>query len=785
MTQELHYTSLPRGLRPGSRGFCTVASTSGMPVTLTERLESLSGYQPVYPPGDLSEAKNPIVFAHFRLTIHQRPLSILSRIGPAGLDYSGRPNKYAHHLVLDPNERPEAGPGWLLTLPDILQTHWTGEPRELATGRPVPRGDNPPRIAQAWRKLTGDAGWAGVLAESFLDDPKRPAYLLFQPGMNLLPLFAEALSLLPPSRRWEVDFTTYLTQLPQGVTCAWRGVVEGSPEATHARRLPNALIIDLSHPLGTPTGGPLVHLARTGERVEPTQSAPSTSQATKPQPAPPPSSPHALTAGRSTAHKPAPATSPDFALIPELAARVKPRRSSRTFDPSTRTQPKAGNHAWIWVSAIASFVGLIGTIAFLGVKFSSREDALIQQVLAQREKRNASADKEKADQQQAADSLNAEQERKIASNVPKQPPVKPTPAMPVTTPDPPAPTPLPRPVNDAQPRKPAAIAVIVPDVFELDDPLSGLRDFTQKPLIIKPDDPPITELKLLGVGNGLSCETTKFGSGQRITVSSTKTASAAEELAKFELIDGRRVEFTWNRNITPLTRKEERRALKDCVLAATIKSDDKRCQYYLLRKKPEKPKTKHDQMKRVERKQDKSANWHWKYVWDPDPALYSDAGHHDKLSIEGLQLFNSAEKNVVLDLGKDFVLKRSASGDLWTGEWKNEILVKFSRQKGVFDAELMDSKPSNLGLRIKEKNGELGEKMKTMELAKSKSAGPKELKELQSEIDQLKQSIDKLRCIKAIYDCRPSASIAYEVGDLKLEIAKIYRDDDDAAEKTN
>ena len=92
-------------------------------------------------------------------------------------------------------------------------------------------------------------------------------FLVFRPGMDLLPLFVEALALLPASRRWEVDFSTYFNQLPQGVTCAWRGVLEGSDEAKNARRLPNALVLDLCQPLGRAEGGALVHLARTGERL--------------------------------------------------------------------------------------------------------------------------------------------------------------------------------------------------------------------------------------------------------------------------------------------------------------------------------------------------------------------------------------------------------------------------------------------------------------------------------------------------------------------------------------
>src|SRR5215510_9885562 len=106
MSQELHYTSVPRGLKPGSRGFCTVACTPRMSGPLVERLENLSSYQPVYPHHDPSAARNPINDSHVRLTIGSRSVSVLTRVGPAGLDYTGRANKYAHHVVLEATERP-------------------------------------------------------------------------------------------------------------------------------------------------------------------------------------------------------------------------------------------------------------------------------------------------------------------------------------------------------------------------------------------------------------------------------------------------------------------------------------------------------------------------------------------------------------------------------------------------------------------------------------------------------------------------------------------------------
>ena len=267
MSQELHYTSVPRGLLPGTRGFCTVACTPNMSGPLRERLESLSGYQQVFAPHDPKVGLNPVVFSHHRLNLGGRSYSVLSRVCFAGLDYTSRSNKYAHHVVLDPGERP-AGPAWLLGQPGFMEPIWQGEPRFITAGRTPPQGDHPAGIAHAWRSLTGDAGWAGTLAESFITDQQRPVVLIFEPGMNLLPLLVEALALLPVPRRWDVEFSTYFTQLPHGLTCAWRGVLAGTEPARQSLPSPNVLILEFDGSMREAPDGPLVQLARRGYRPE-------------------------------------------------------------------------------------------------------------------------------------------------------------------------------------------------------------------------------------------------------------------------------------------------------------------------------------------------------------------------------------------------------------------------------------------------------------------------------------------------------------------------------------
>ena len=272
MSHELLYTSAPRGLKPGSRGFCTVLSTQGMPAPLAIAVEALSGYRPLYPSNDDRASRNPVVYSHLKLQATGRTCHVLSRIADYGLDYSQRANKLAHHVILESTaERLSGGPANLLSMPGFMREEWSGEPKVVAI-KPVTREPRPAHgICRQWQELTGDAGWAGVLAESFLRDPERLVILLFAPGQEILPLIAESLSLLPAEKRWDVTFSTYFTSLAPGTTCIWRAIVHDSKEAHESLRFVHALRIDLTEEgLPPATGGELVAAARSGTYAEST-----------------------------------------------------------------------------------------------------------------------------------------------------------------------------------------------------------------------------------------------------------------------------------------------------------------------------------------------------------------------------------------------------------------------------------------------------------------------------------------------------------------------------------
>ena len=262
MLQELIYTSAPAGLKPGSQGFCTVACTSGMPQNVVKLLESISGYRHVFLPPDQNVAQNPVVCSHLLLNMGGVPWHILSRTADAGLDYTQRVNKISHHLVLDKAELQEAGPSAVLSQYPFLST-WNQKPVLLPANKKLPAMAAQPRVCEQWAKLTGDAGWGGILAETALT--KRPVSIIFRPGINMLPLVDEALALLPPEVRWQVSFSTYCCNLPTGTGCHWKCLLIGSPEMSQSQLTPNTLVIDLTQALGPPPTGQLVEAARTGK----------------------------------------------------------------------------------------------------------------------------------------------------------------------------------------------------------------------------------------------------------------------------------------------------------------------------------------------------------------------------------------------------------------------------------------------------------------------------------------------------------------------------------------
>jgi len=258
MALELVYTSAARGLRAGTSGFCTVAMTKGMPPALVPRLEALGGYRPG-PGGDGPEA-----LCFWRVETATGIAHVLSVVGPAPPDHTARTNKIATYLVLSPEELAPAGPAAMLARAGLLRRSWSGAPAWIDEPVRVPLdGDPAPRACAAWQAACGDAGWAGVLASSFLRDQSKPIHVIYRAGLEPLPLVDEAMRLLPDWVRWRATFSTYFLQPVAGTPCAWRFCLEGTAAADAARQS-KGLVIDLTRPIDAAPESRFVRMARTG-----------------------------------------------------------------------------------------------------------------------------------------------------------------------------------------------------------------------------------------------------------------------------------------------------------------------------------------------------------------------------------------------------------------------------------------------------------------------------------------------------------------------------------------
>ena len=309
MTHELLLTSVARGQEPGEHDFCPVAIDSEISPRVVAHLYELNSFWHHVPaPGK----QMPVAYSH--LLLPGRIEHVLTRISNNGVNDQSHPNMLIHHVVLEGQECCSEGPAWLLALPGFHCSEWNMPPVQFLCGRPVPTLTIPPSLTRRqhiarqhrwldphkisltgfvdtntaayhaavqendeqialavppstpcprWKELTGDPGWGGMLADTVFSE--QPVVLIYKPEHNILPLFIEALALLPPHASWLATFCTHFVGLPDTIPCQWTGVHAGTDEANRLVKDRNNLIFDLSVPLrGAPTGK-YVEYARHGQ----------------------------------------------------------------------------------------------------------------------------------------------------------------------------------------------------------------------------------------------------------------------------------------------------------------------------------------------------------------------------------------------------------------------------------------------------------------------------------------------------------------------------------------
>jgi len=237
MPQQLIYTSAPRGLVAGRSGHCTVARSAAMRDALMLQLEKLSYYQHL----SLSGGQDRPIFAFRMIDIRGSRFHVLSRIQDAGLDFTGRTNFIAHHLVATPEEIRQ------LPTPPVIFRDWSGWVKSWTKDPQLLENEDWSSLkvllgkafvpAETWQRITGDAVSGYGLLEARAGASFRADD---QPDETVLQLIAESMELLEvrdPRRdfrttAWQYTFTTSMQEQDNPADFRWRCIHSDNPAAS-------------------------------------------------------------------------------------------------------------------------------------------------------------------------------------------------------------------------------------------------------------------------------------------------------------------------------------------------------------------------------------------------------------------------------------------------------------------------------------------------------------------------------------------------------------------------
>ena len=234
MPQQLIYTSAPRGVVAGRSGHCTVARSAAMREALMLQLEKWSYYQHL----SLSGGQERPIHSCRVIDIRGTRYHVLSRIQDAGLDFTGRTNFLAHHLVFAPEEIRQ------LPSPPIILRDWTGwvntwskeaqllENEDWAALTKLSASVSVP--AKNWQQLAGEAVNGYGLLESRAGIAFRVDNLTEE---QILGLFGESLELLElrdprhdfRATAWQYTFTTSMQEQDNPADFRWRCLHSDNP----------------------------------------------------------------------------------------------------------------------------------------------------------------------------------------------------------------------------------------------------------------------------------------------------------------------------------------------------------------------------------------------------------------------------------------------------------------------------------------------------------------------------------------------------------------------------
>jgi GTPase-associated protein 1, N-terminal domain type 2 len=253
MSFELVYTSAPKTLE--GPGYGVVAKSEGLPDHLEKLMRQLNRYDFELSPTNGAAAAAPVLFSHTLLRDHSVLWHVLSRVAPAGCDFTQRAVFLAHHVAVTSDELGTATVAELLQEPRLFQSEWDGYVGMLPA-RSIPARPQRRANADSWELVAGDQDWASVWVEMWRAQKGRASFLILPGETDVRPLFADALSLLPASEANQVAFITHLNADRAGVHFDWIGLTAGSEMARSIlNRFPDRSL-DMTVPSGSAPASP-------------------------------------------------------------------------------------------------------------------------------------------------------------------------------------------------------------------------------------------------------------------------------------------------------------------------------------------------------------------------------------------------------------------------------------------------------------------------------------------------------------------------------------------------
>ena len=210
MPRELIFTSVPKGVKPGSTGYCTVAKHKGIDRLLDQAVEKLCFYEL------MKLAIKPVVHNYSILSLNTGTFYVLTRTCYSGSDHTGRTNYISHNLIFDqaeaysqmvsPAEIFLRGTGWMNVWP-LGQSPAFLQEGTCKVSIPVSTGQS--SILPTWQQLTGKS----LLAHELKGYPMWKFITDGGEHNKTLSLLSEFASLDPSYLQlsWaQLTFTTYL-----------------------------------------------------------------------------------------------------------------------------------------------------------------------------------------------------------------------------------------------------------------------------------------------------------------------------------------------------------------------------------------------------------------------------------------------------------------------------------------------------------------------------------------------------------------------------------------------